>query len=168
MENDPGDRVGEGTGQEKRPGEALTAEAGENQAGDAPNGATQQHCDDNRDIDAGLPPGKDFIQQAGNCTVGRQFEGHGNGTGEHSRHSEDYGAQKRRDQADGQAPRPAAQETAQQGRNMHGRQGGADLRDLSGEKGKNHGQRQEQRGISQFSDLEGCHQFFSPWVLMHL
>ena len=161
---------GNGSGDERGKGEGIPGNTGQEQADDTPYHAAGNHGDNQRGVYAGDRLRELPVQETGYAAVNRQFKCHGNGARKHGRHAEQHGPQQRRDKTDGQAPGPAAQEAAQQYRNMHRAEGGTDFRDLPGEEGKDDCQRQAQRCIGQSANLQGIgrggvtHQGFSPSV----
>ena len=94
--------------------------------------------------------GQTAVEQAGKETIGGQLKGHGQGSGEHGREAAgENRVHQGSNKAHQSAPGAAAEKAAQQHRQVHGQQHGADLRDISGEKGQYVSQGQHQGGYYQ-------------------
>ncbi len=155
MQQDAGQSCRDRARQKERRGERTVFKPRQQIARRAPDQPAGDHRGDQRDVDAARPFGQDAVKQPGHRAVDRQLERHGDRCGEHRRHAEERGAQQRGDKADRQPPRPAADEAAQQRRDMHRAEHGADLRNLPGQEGQNQRNRQIQRGIGEPEHARG-------------
>ena len=86
------------------------------------------------------------MHQPGDRAVSGKLKRHTDRLREKRRHAERERTEKRRDQANGKSPLPAADKSAEQHGNVHRAQHGADLLDLSGQKRHYVGESQEKGG----------------------
>ncbi len=152
MADDAGHGVEESAGKECLEGELYLADFGDNGHDGPPDNAPYKHSSDQGDVNAGNGFRQFFVKNPGCRAVSRQLEGHRGSRREKGRHAEQHKPKQRSRKSYNKPIRPSADKAAEQGGDVHRRQGASDLGNLSGQKGQHHAEREAQGGIYHIFD----------------